>query len=234
MTPLTDPKAFWDNKILDWEATRYGGRLPNITEGVAGSVSTSLRFRLRAALAILGPQVRGREVVELGCGSGLLAEALILAGATRYRGYDISEKAVTNATQRLHASAIADRISFEARRTSDLGPQGQSLVLSLGLFDWLSPEEISHVLSMSHDGSYFHAVAERRWSLEQWIHRAYVHCAYGRRTGGYVPQYHTLEQMAGLLAGIGQPPPNIYRDRRMRFGIFISDLALPERPIKLP
>jgi SAM-dependent methyltransferase len=233
MTQRADPKEFWEDKILEWEGSRYGGSLPNVTEGLAGKVSSSLRFRLQAALAILGPQVRGRRVVELGCGSGLLAEALITAGAVGYQGYDISEKAIANAKTRLAASPAADRITFTVSRTEALGPQSDAVVLSLGLFDWLTPQEISHVLSIGRQGSYFHAVAEKRHSLQQWIHRAYVHVAYGHRTGGYVPQYHSMKQIVGLAAGVGLPPPNVYRDPRMSFGIFVSSLPLPEGRIRL-
>lgn len=225
-----DPKSFWNAKILGWEDSRYAapGDAPSLVERIAGRVSTSLRFRLEAAIALLGPHLPGRRVVELGCGSGLLAARLMGLGAASYQGFDISEMAIERARARLPAQSHPGPVAFDIADVKGLGPQGDALVFSLGLFDWLSPAEIAHVFAIGRHGSYFHAVAERRpRSVEQLIHRTYVQLSYGRRTG-YAPRYHRMSEIDGLLAGTGLAPANVYRHRRMRFGIFVSDLELPE------
>lgn len=230
MTDAIDRKAFWDAKIIGWEESRYGTTGPSVVEDIAGRMSSSVRYRMVAAAALLKPHLQGRLVVELGCGSGLLAETLVAAGAAGYRGFDISESAVERARQRMAASVFAEYISFEARPVSTLDPQGDALVLSLGLFDWLTPAEIERVFEIGRQGSYFHALAERRASLQQVVHRLYVHLAYGYRTDGYVPQYHTVAQIAEAARRHGLAEPNIHRDRRMRFGIFATDLPLTPNP----
>lgn len=216
-----DPKSFWNAKILGWENSRYSASsgTPGLVERIAGRVSTSLRFRLDAAVELLAPHLPGRRVVELGCGSGLLAERLITLGAASYQGYDLSEAAIDRARQR----ADGPRVSFDVAAVGELPAQGDSLVFSLGLFDWLTPAEIAHVFAIGHDGDYFHAVAERRHSVEQLIHRAYVHLSYGRRTG-YAPRYHSMAEIDALLRRTGLPPAKVHRHRRMRFGIFVTDL----------
>jgi SAM-dependent methyltransferase len=223
--PVTDPKTFWNDKILDWEASRYlasaGGA--SLVERIAGRISTSLRFRLEAALTLLAPHLPGRRLVELGCGSGLLAARLIALGARSYHGIDIADKAIDLARQRHADAPAADRITFDVAAVRDLAPQGGALVFSLGLFDWLSADEIAHVFAIGRTGSYFHAVAERRRSVQQVIHRTYVHFSYGRRTG-YVPRYHTTAEIDALLAMAGLVPARVYRHPRMRFGIFVTDL----------
>lgn len=225
--PETDPKTFWNDKILDWEASRYlasaGG--VSLVERITGRISTSLRFRLDAALALLAPHVPGRRLVELGCGSGLLAARLIALGARSYHGIDIADKAIDRARQRHAGVPAAGRMTFTVAAVRDLAPQGDALVFSLGLFDWLSPDEIAHVFSIGCAGSYFHAVAERRHTVQQLIHRAYVHFSYGRRTG-YAPGYHSVAEIDALLATAGLAPARVYRHTRMRFGIFVTDLAL--------
>lgn len=226
MTDAIDRKAFWNAKILGWEDSRYGTAGPSVVEDVAGRISSSVRFRMVAAAALLKPHVQGRLVVELGCGSGLLAETLVAAGAAGYRGFDISDSAVERARRRVATSAFTGRISFEARPVSALEPQGDALMLSLGLFDWLTPAEIDHIFEIGRQGSYLHAVAERRASLQQMIHRCYVYFAYGHRSGGYAPQYHTVAQIAEAARGHGLAEPNVHRDRRMRFGIFVTDLPV--------
>lgn len=219
-----DPKSFWNAKILGWEDSRYGAAAPTLVERVAGGVSTSLRFRLEAAVTLLAPHLPGRRLVELGCGSGLLAERLMTLGAASYQGFDISDRAIARARQRLAAVPLADRMAFDVAAVGDLGPQGDALVFSLGLFDWLSSADIAHVFSIGRHGRYFHAVAElRRRSIEQLIHRAYVHFSYGRRTG-YAPRYHSMAEIDGLLEQAGRPPAQVYRHARMRFGIFVTDL----------
>lgn len=224
-----DPQSFWNAKILGWEESRYQDRAPGLVERVAGRISTSLRFRLDAAVALLAPHLPGRRVVELGCGSGRLAPRLIALGAESYRGFDISDAAIGRAEARLaDVPASGGRMAFDVAAVTDIGPQGDALVFSLGLFDWLTPTEIAHVFRIGREGSYFHAVAERRRSLEQLIHRAYVQLSYGRRTG-YAPRYHTTAEIDALLAEAGMGPASVYRHRRMRFGIFVSDLELPHK-----
>lgn len=222
-----DPKRFWNAKILGWEDSRYSAAGLSLVERIAGGVSTSLRFRLEAAVALLAPHLPGRHLVELGCGSGLLAERLMALGATSYQGYDISDTAIARARQRQAGLAQSDRIAFEVAAVAELERQDDALVFSLGLFDWLSSDEIAHVFSIGRHGHYFHAVAERRRSLEQLIHRTYVHLSYGRRTG-YAPSYHSVVEIDGLLGKVGLPPARVYRHGRMRFGIFVTDLDVAD------
>jgi SAM-dependent methyltransferase len=224
-----DPKSFWNAKILGWEDSRYhdAAAAPSLVEKIAGGVSSSLRFRLEAAVALLAPHLPGRRVVELGCGSGLLAERLIALGAQSYQGFDIAETAIARARERHAKTSAAGRMAFDVAAVGDLSPQGDALVFSLGLFDWLSAEEIAHVFAIGAAGNYFHAVAEKRRSVQQAIHRLYVHFSYGRRTG-YQPRYHRIREIDAVLAGVGLKPAKVYRHGRMRFGIFVTDLALPD------
>ncbi|PKU24306.1 class I SAM-dependent methyltransferase [Telmatospirillum siberiense] len=223
-----DPRSFWNAKILGWEDSRYADAAPSLVERIAGGISTSLRFRLETAVTLLGPHLAGRRVVELGCGSGLLAARLMAAGAASYQGFDISDAAIDRARARLSGQPQIGRMAFDVADVSKIGPQGDALVFSLGLFDWLSPDDIVHVFKLGRQGSYFHAVAERRpRSVEQMIHRTYVQLSYGRRTG-YAPRYHSMAEINELLAKAALPPANVYRHRRMRFGIFVSDLAIPQ------
>ena len=143
-----EPKAFWNAKILGWEASRYGGAAsPDLVEGVAGRTSSSVRFRLDAAARLLAPHLAGRRVVELGCGSGLLAERLLALGAASYQGYDFSEAAIARAKQRAADSPRGEAMRFAVAAITDLPPQGDALVVSLGLVDWLAPAELDHLFS---------------------------------------------------------------------------------------
>ena len=94
-----DPKQFWENKILGWEKGRYECNQKNFTmlERLANRASDSLRFRVDVTPDLIAPFIRGKRIVEVGCGSGLLAKRFIDSGATSYLGIDIAECAILKA-----------------------------------------------------------------------------------------------------------------------------------------
>jgi SAM-dependent methyltransferase len=65
---------------------------------------------LLAALLHAGPS--GRSVLELGCGPGAMLTELLLAGADRATGVDLSEKTLAEARDRLEEAGVADRSSL--------------------------------------------------------------------------------------------------------------------------
>ncbi len=244
MTPPAAPRVapvdFWNDKILGWEESRYApaAAAPSLLEHpllerIAGRAASSLRFRLHAALTLLAPHVRGRHVVELGCGSGLLAGPLMALGVAGYRGIDISPVAIARARERATAAAFGAKVNFAVAAAAELEPQGGALIFSLGLFDWLSAAEIDHVLAVGAADPYLHAVAERRRSVQQLVHRLYVHLSYGRRTG-LAPRYHRIAEIAAAVRRHHPLPPNVFRDPRMSFGVFVTDLPLPATALPDP
>lgn len=233
--PRIAPAAFWDAKILGWEESRYASAAatPSVLEGIAARASSSLRFRSYAALALLAPHLRGRRVVELGCGSGLLAHKLMALGAASYLGIDISPVAIARARERVAAAASGADIRFAVGAVADLQNLDDAVTFSLGLFDWLSAVEIDRVLAAGASGPYLHAVAERRWSAQQLVHRLYVHLSYGRRTG-LAPHYHTMAEIAAAVRRHYTQAPNVFRDPRMSFGAFVTNLPLPAQRLPNP
>ena len=123
--PSFDPKAFWNAKILGWEASRYGGASPGLVEGLAGRASSSLRFRLDVAARLLAPHLAGRRVVELGCGSGLLAERLLTLGAASYQGYDISDAAIGRGGATAPRSPLREAMRFAVAAVADAAAPGR-------------------------------------------------------------------------------------------------------------
>ncbi len=223
-----DPRRFWEEKILRWEADRYGPGSPGASwlERLARRASGSLRARQAVAKDLLSRHVAGRRVVELGCGSGLLAEPLIEAGATRYLGIDIARNAVEGARARAQASPHASRIRFETADVTALPPLSADLVFSLGLFDWLSLAQIEAVFAAGGDCDYLHAIAEKRLSLSQSLHRLYVFLSYGHRTGGYVPRYYDAAAIAARAAPHNPRPAHVLRSPALSFGALVTTLPL--------
>jgi SAM-dependent methyltransferase len=227
----TDPKAFWEQKILRWEADRYGAGSADapFLEKLARRASRSLRARLAIAAELLRPHVAGKRVVELGCGSGLLTDGLIEAGAASYRGYDIAESAIAAARARAQASPHADRVAYDVADVGALPPLQADVVFSLGLFDWLTTEQIEAVFRAGGDSDYLHAIAEKRVSLSQYVHRAYVYVSYGHRTGAYVPRYFRVAELEAAAARHNRRPMNVFRTPALSFGALLTTLPVPPR-----
>jgi SAM-dependent methyltransferase len=103
------------------------------------NVATSLLRRGPLRRRDLAVSVVGRHpsptVLDVGCGPGRVAEAVMGAGAAKYVGIDVSRQMLALAGQRLHGFESVellegDFLEIDIARTFDV-------VLALGLFDYL-------------------------------------------------------------------------------------------------
>jgi SAM-dependent methyltransferase len=223
-----DPKAFWEEKLLTWEEGRYGPRKSKggLLERIADASSRSLRYRLKIGVELAAPFVKRRSVLEVGCGSGLVAQRFIDAGAARYVGIDIAESAIEIANQRKAEQGWSERITFRVDTIRDMPRVGEDFVFSLGVLDWLTDEELAILFEKQGKADFLHAIAEKRRSLSQYAHRAYVHVAYGRRTGAYRPRYFPAADIARLAARHRPGPFHVFRDPRLSFGALIASVRI--------
>ena len=131
------------NSILERQDPRLGSeplRRRRIARSDRGSGRESVvvgAIPLIAAARLLAPHVAGRRVVGMGCGSGLLAEPVLAAGAALpgirpLRGQAIDR---AEATRRQCAARRGDAVCRRHRHRS--AAQGDALVVSLGLIEWL-------------------------------------------------------------------------------------------------
>jgi ribosomal protein L11 methyltransferase len=99
-----------------WASVSHADRLPIFIEpGMAFGTGAhpSTRLCLEALEAHLKP---GAQVVDLGCGSGILGIAALRLGADRVRGYDIDSEAVDDALKHAQRNHVLEK--FEARQGS--------------------------------------------------------------------------------------------------------------------
>jgi SAM-dependent methyltransferase len=217
-----EPKIFWENKILNWEHGRYHNSVPDSDlESVANKASNSLRFRLSEGIRLLKPHVKNKRIIDLGCGSGLIAEEFLRHGAKSYLGIDIAENAVLKGNERLEAAGLAKKAKLICKSIEQLGELNGDIIFSLGLLDWLTNEEIARIFRNSADKIFLHSISEKRISLEQILHRIYVQISYGHKTGAYRPIYHSVAQIRALAKDNNIEEFFVHRDRRLSFGAFI-------------
>jgi SAM-dependent methyltransferase len=226
-----DPKDFWEKKILTWEEGRYEPRKARGTllERIADASSASLRYRIKVGVELLEPHVKGRSVLEVGCGSGLVAQRFIDLGATSYHGIDIAEAAIEIANQRKKEQGWSDRVTFAVDTVKDMAPVKHDIVFSLGVLDWLTDPELEALFAKQGKADFLHAIAEKRASISQYLHRAYVHMSYGHRTGAYRPRYFLAAEIARLAARHRPGPFYAFRNPKLSFGALISSLPIGDR-----
>ena len=219
-----DPKQFWEARLLNWEEGRYGrpDRPTGPLEWIANRSSMSLRHRIAITPELLRPFLPGKRVVEVGCGSGMLAGKVIEYGAASYLGVDIAENAIRMA--RASHGGADPRIRFEVGAVADMPEIPGDIVVSLGLFDWLTDGEIADVFGKSGTAHFLHAIAERRPGIQQLLHRSYVGLAYGRDS--YRPRYFTCRHIQSLAARSGHTSLYAYRSWKLSFGALISSLPI--------
>lgn len=227
-----DVRDFWEKKILVWERGRYDSKKQNqgSLENIANRASDSLRYRLKIATELLTPHVTGKRVVELGCGSGLLAGKFIDAGALSFTGYDIAEGAISRAKEHYAGGPYEKNVHFITADLNKLDSLDADIVFSLGLLDWLSDLEILHLFKISGQAHFLHAISEKRFSLSLFLHKIYCYVSYGYRTRGYVPRYVSPGEMFALVGdSAGGRDFYVYRDPKLSFGALLSSLPVGNR-----
>lgn len=221
-----NPEKFWNDKIVQWEQDRYEQSDTDrpFMEKFVNKASSSLRHRLKLAEQMISAVCAEKRVVEIGCGSGRMAETLIKAGAQSYTGYDISEAAINAAQARVKGLDMADRISFQVSDVNQLPELTADIVVSLGLFDWLGDEALRLLFQRSNGALFLHSFSEKRLSIGQLAHRLYVQVAYGYRTGSYRPHYQSEAELTTIAHPYIHHPVSVYRDKDLAFGAFLMTL----------
>jgi len=184
---------------------------------------------MQVVAEIISPQVAGKEVVEIGCGSGLLSKIVVSAGAQSYLGIDISSAATDRASLAAQSWDMKGQTSFQTCEIMNIDHIDADIVLSLGLVDWLNDREIDHLLFLGNQAHFLHSFSEHRATISQQIHRLYVSIAYGYKTAEYRPRYLKAEKVLSMSRHHNPRPAQIFRDRSLSFGAILTSLPLPTK-----
>jgi SAM-dependent methyltransferase len=161
MTPTRD---YFDRHARTFDRL-YGGR------SFRGSPRRALERRQNLAVSVVARHP-GAEVLDIGCGPGQIAEAVIAAGASAYVGIDLSAQMLALARRRLARYDAVELVEgnfldLEIARTFDV-------VLALGLFDYLGDPVRAAAWLRAHCASAL-VVSFTRWD---WVKAPLRHLHY--------------------------------------------------------
>ncbi len=229
MRGTPDPRAYWDGRILDWDAGRYDSRLSirlGPAEWLAGVLPQPTRARQRACLELLAPFIADRDILELGCGTGRMAAGFVAAGCRSYSGTDHSPVAIDAARGRYQIGPEAEKIRFEVRRADDIPQSGEETVVSLGVLDWLTDEELGALFHRQGSRHFLHSFSEFRTDIRQLGHRLCRAADRVLRPNAVRPRYMSADHLVGLMPPARRGQIFVYRDTALRFTSFLSSLSL--------
>lgn len=223
-----DRAEFWNNKILGWEEKRYRS-VSEISADLLNNTTVSgksLIYRRYLSVQILVPHIRDKNILELGCGSGQIAEGLIAAGAKSYLGVDFAESAIEYANSLAKEKGYAANAKFLVGNTVNLPDYKPDIVFSLGLIDWLSDPEITALFEKMRNVEFLHSISEKRGSLAQFAHRLFCQISYGYRTQSYVPRYMDIDGLSSLTDDFSGKSIDVLRHPSMSFGCLLTSLPI--------
>jgi len=201
-------KKFWNEKILIWEKIYSAHKSNSIIE------------RKQIANSLLLSNINDLRVLEIGCGSGRLANDLQKSKLKSYHGIDISEVAIKAAISQFSRYPQENRFYFTVASIFEINPDNYDCIISLGLVDWLTSNELMHLFKISKDKKFLHSFSSTRNSFQRLMHKLYVAIKYGIKTN-FWPKYYSDEYMLSHLQKSHKL--TIYNQNKS-FGSFIYSL----------
>jgi SAM-dependent methyltransferase len=180
--------AFWDARILRWEASRYSPLAR------FNPCAWTVRSRLNVACRLIRAEFKEcRSILDLGCGSGPLAQSIVPDARRTYRGVDFSSVAIEAARARY--ASHAPRICFERGNVLDAVAGDAELAVFLGLTDWLEHGQMDRLISgLSAKNLLFSFTHSESAFIG--LYRRYR----GRVDGAFRPRNYRLADVAAALA----------------------------------
>lgn len=121
---------YWRKVLLNWEKKRYG------ILSIINPFTIPLKKRMKISKRLIeeSPKDMRGIIIELGCGTGLMAQKLKKINDIQYTGYDISDEGIEIAKER----KLGENFHFISMDINLLGTVSSDIVLLLGLTDWLN------------------------------------------------------------------------------------------------
>lgn len=173
---MTTQRQYWDKKINEWSASSYDLKTSPI--GLIERIAAYFRQvdkREQAAIDLLGTTVKGKVVLDLGCGLGDFCFDLVAHDPKKIIGLDIADSAVKIATKRAKELKLAKKVMFVRANVSELKKLPEcDIVVGLGFIDYLKSDELTHLFKLIGKRPYLFSYFEKKQSLFNLLHALYI------------------------------------------------------------
>jgi len=220
-----DQKDYWEKKIVGWEDTIYSQKKSlksSILEKAASRFRGILKKRMSVAESLIAPHLKGKIVMDLGCGSAVLIQKLIKYKPKQIIGIDIAEPAIELAKNKFKDFKAAKAIKFicaDVRKDQKI-LKGAEIVIGVGFIDYFNSEELLKLLKNLNNKKFLLSFPEKIISSREILHKIYLNLA--SCPGSYK---YSKEEMDSLLKRAGIKTWWYYDKENIRF---VTNLPEPD------
>lgn len=171
-----DIEKYWNSKIIEWEDSMIKGKKVSIVERFASYFRKPLAYRSDICLKLIAPHVKGKDVLEIGCGSGyFLFKLSEKARPKTISGIDISKEAIKRASK-IAEDLYGANNAFYFKDSDIMKTELPSsyITIGLGLLDYLTKEEIADLFFRIKSDYFLFTFPKRDFSLLRFIHVIYM------------------------------------------------------------
>lgn len=215
-------KSYWDKKILAWERSTYKKKTQglNLVEKLATRWRRSNRERAKLTLEILKKEVRNKRVLELGCGSGLVAFKLLGLGQPKeIMGIDIAPEAISLAQERTRQRGAEGKMKFIAADVRQIILPPCDICFGLGFLNYLTLKEIKSLFQKLKAKNILFSFAKKELSMMRLLHKIYTQ--FSRCPGHY---FYTREAIKEAL-GPKYQEITFIEDKKLAFDCIFHNFA---------
>jgi len=169
-------KEYWDKKIIEWEKSSYQGASGGLSlaEKIAARFRSPIKRRRAVLLNLLKGMIKGKTILELGCGSGDLCFEFLNMGAAKVIGIDIADTAIKAAKDRSDSLGLQGTAQFFAGDVrKDINLPDADFVIGLGFIDYIDITSLK-ALFTKIKGKFIFSFPEKKISLINILHYIYL------------------------------------------------------------
>ena len=139
-----------------------------------------MRIRFEKAFEALDP-LRGRSLLDAGCGGGRYAIPAARAGASQVLGLDFSERMLELARTKAAAEGVADACRFEVGDllTYPLPAKGFDYAIAIGFFDYMQDPAAAMAALVRAARRRVFVSLPKRWHVltpQRWVRYTFFRC----------------------------------------------------------
>lgn len=173
-------RDFFEGYARDFDHIYDEGGKGAFARFVDTNLRREMRIRFEKTFEALAP-LRGRSLVDAGCGGGRYAIPAAKAGASQVLGIDFSEAMLALGRQKASAEGVGDVCRFEVGDllTSPLPEKGFDYAIAIGFFDYQKdPEAALRALARAARRRVFVSLP-KRWHVltpQRWVRYIFFRC----------------------------------------------------------